>query len=141
MHNPLENQQQLLDFARTACDYSYSPYSELKVGAALLTKDGEIFCGTNIENISYSVTLCAERAAIATAVSKGQKDFRALALTYSGGNLSPDKILAPCGVCRQALMEFAKLSNYDMEIIMMSADQKNKTICKLSELLPFAMGL
>lgn len=88
-----------------AAGKSYSPYSNFKVGAVLLTKDGQIFTGCNIENISYSLTMCAERTAFFKAVSSGFKDFKAIAVAGSSdGDFS--KPCIPCGACLQVMAEF-----------------------------------
>lgn len=92
----------LVESARLASLNSYSPYSGYKVGAALLTAEGEIFTGTNIENISYSATMCAERTAIFNAVGMGYTDFVAIAVYHSG----EDDLPYPCGVCLQVMSEF-----------------------------------
>lgn len=92
--------QALLEAARAAAQHVYAPYSGYVVGAALLAADGRIFGGVNLENASYPVTLCAERVAMAKALSEGVRDFRAmLILTADGGT--------PCGMCRQFMSEFS----------------------------------
>lgn len=118
--------KRLISFAKEASKFSYSPYSNYKVGAALLTKSGKIFTGTNIENASFPAGMCAERVAIFKAISEGFKDFAALAI-YAQGKLFP----YPCGICRQVIAEFSK----DLPII--SAKSENKYVIKnISELLP-----
>ncbi len=97
----MENEK-LMEAARKAAEYSYSPYSRFRVGAALLCENGEIITGTNVENSSYGLTNCAERSALFAAVSRGIRNFKAIAI-YSPD--SPDP-LPPCGACRQALSEF-----------------------------------
>ena len=92
----------LVAAAREAATRAHAPYSGFRVGAALLTGDGRIFTGCNIENASYGLTLCAERVALAKAVSEGATVFRALAI--AGG--AADTPVTPCGACRQALAEF-----------------------------------
>ena len=97
---------ELLELARRALEYSYSPYSHYAVGAALLCADGRVFTGCNIENSSFGLTNCAERTALFKAVSEGAREFTAIAV--AGGRIG-DKAEAscpPCGVCRQALAEF-----------------------------------
>jgi len=89
----------LIVFAKKAIKHSYSPYSSLAIGAGILTKSGKIFLGTNIENASYGLTICAERVAIFSAISNGEKDFKALAIT------SNQKNITPCGACRQVFFE------------------------------------
>ena len=95
-------QQQLLDQARRAREHAYAPYSNFKVGAAVLTAAGEIFSGCNIENASLGATICAERVAIFTAVAAGCRDLTALAVIAD----TPEPV-APCGLCRQVLAEFS----------------------------------
>lgn len=97
----MDNDQQLVDLlaaAKAARERAYAPYSGLKIGAAVLTETGDVFVGVNIENASYGVTLCAERVALASAVTTGARGFRALALAGPPGT-------SPCGVCRQVLWE------------------------------------
>ena len=91
---------QLYETAKAASRSSYSPYSTFPVGAAALTSDGSVYCGANVENASYGLTICAERVAVCTAVSAGKKDIVAIAV-YGGKNG-----VAPCGACRQFLAEF-----------------------------------
>jgi cytidine deaminase len=96
---------ELIELARTAAQQSYSPYSGFKVGAALRLENGETVTGTNVENVSYGLTICAERAALATAVSRfGPKTrVKAAAIANLNGAASP-----PCGACRQVLAEFTE---------------------------------
>lgn len=105
---------------------SYSPYSRFKVGAAVLTKDNKIFTGTNIESISYSLTICAERVAVAKAVSEGHRNIKAIAIASN-----KRAFVSPCGACRQFLAEFCK----DMSVILVKSKSDVK-IFNLSELLP-----
>jgi len=88
--------------ARKAADASYSPYSHFRVGAALLCADGTLVCGTNVENRSFGLTICAERSAVTAAVSAGHRRFVALAIATPD---SPQPV-GPCGACRQVLSEF-----------------------------------
>ena len=110
--------EQLIKMAKEAMEYSYSPYSGYRVGAALLCADGSIYTGCNIENAGYSSTVCAERTAFFKAVSEGKKEFTAIAIC--GGK---DGIIAeafpPCGVCRQVMREFCK---DDFEIHLITKD-------------------
>lgn len=91
----------LLREARKARKKSYSPYSKFKVGAALMTSDGKIFSGCNVENSSYGLSICAERTAVFKAVSEGHKKINSIAITSSGSTPT-----FPCGACRQVLAEF-----------------------------------
>ena len=99
--------EELLRNAMAAMKHAYSPYSHFTVGAALLTKSGRVYLGCNIENSSYSVTNCAERTAIYSAVSHGEREFEAIAVV-GGKDGRVETYCPPCGVCRQALSEFCK---------------------------------
>lgn len=97
--------EKLCDLAKEAMQKAYSPYSNCKVGAALLTKSGKVYLGCNIENASFSPTICAERSAVASAVSNGEREFAAIAVC-GGKDGVIDGAFFPCGVCRQVLREF-----------------------------------
>jgi cytidine deaminase len=94
-------QNDLINAAATARDRAYAPYSEFKVGAAVVTATGEIFAGCNVENVSFGLTICAERAAIAVAISSGNKEFVTIAIVTDSTEPA-----VPCGACRQMLSEF-----------------------------------
>lgn len=111
-------------------DQSYSPYSHFPVGAALECSDGTVFTGCNIENAAYSPTICAERAAVAKAVSEGHRDF--VRLVVAGRSRD---FCVPCGVCRQVLREFAP----ELEIICLNGAGEEK-VFTLPELLPHSFG-
>ena len=96
------NKTDLMAMAHKAAEASYSPYSRFRVGAALLCKNGEIFTGTNIENRSFGLTICAERSAICKAVSDGNREFEALYIACPDA----DYPVSPCGACRQVISEF-----------------------------------
>ncbi|MBA4311339.1 MAG: cytidine deaminase [Chlorobiaceae bacterium] len=120
------NYKNLVKKATEAQKYSHAPYSSLRVGAALLTSSGKIYTGCNIENSSFSLTICAERTAIFNAISNGERKFKAIAI-------NSDKIdfIPPCGACRQVLMDLAG----DVDVVL--SDKKGKiSITKLSILLP-----
>jgi cytidine deaminase, homotetrameric len=95
--------QELVNIAMKAKEMAYVPYSNFRVGAALLTKSGKIYTGCNIENASFGATNCAERTAIFKAVSEGEKEFEAIAI-----NADTEQYTFPCGICRQVMMEFSK---------------------------------
>ena len=116
---------------------SYSPYSNFTVGAALLTKDGKIYTGANIENASYTPTICAERNAIFTAVHNGERQFEAIAIV--GGHQGDVKgITAPCGVCRQVMSEFC---SPDFKVILVTSANGDFEETTLGELLPYTFKL
>jgi len=120
----------LVAAARRARGNAYAPYSRFAVGAALLTADGTIVAGANVEISSYGLTLCAERSALVAAVSAGHRRFRALALVAGRGTPA-----SPCGACRQALHEFAP----DLPIRLVSLDGRTRDT-SLRELLPLGFG-
>lgn len=97
-----DRDRELLDAAREVMRRSYSPYSRFRVGAALLGADGEVYTGTNVENASFGLSICAERAAVFKAVAAGVREFAALAIVTDTDRPTP-----PCGACRQVLLEFA----------------------------------
>lgn len=120
----------LLAAADAARERAYAPYSGFSVGAALLAADGRIFTGCNIENAAYPLCICAERTAIAKAVSEGVRDFAAIAIV--GGREDTDAPCFPCGSCRQVLAEFCKP---DLKIVLRGG------IYTLADLLPHSFGL
>lgn len=124
-----DEKQVLIHEAHKAQALAYAPYSKYVVGAALLTRGGDIFTGCNIENAVFPLTLCAERVAVFKAVSVGIKDFIAIAVvTRNGGT--------PCGSCRQVMREFSK----DL-IILVANEQEELTLqTTLGELLPHSFG-
>ena len=116
----------LIEKAIEAQQFSYSPYSNFKVGAALLCKDGKIFTGCNVENSSYPASICAERTALTKAISEGAREFLAIAIVAS----DLENICYPCGICRQMLGEFSP----NMDIVLYSKKETN--VFKLNKLLP-----
>jgi homotetrameric cytidine deaminase len=125
-----EADDELVSRALGVMAHAYSPYSKIRVGAALRATDGRIFTGCNVENASYGMTWCAERTAIVKAVSEGARSFTALAIATS-----LDRALMPCGACRQVLFEFAP----DLRVIVLGADGKRLETF-LGDLLPEAFG-
>ena len=99
---------ELIRLAEEARKNAYAPYSGYTVGAALLSVDGTVSVGCNVENASYGATICAERVAIARAVADGKRDFIAIAIVGGKAGRAPDTFFSPCGICRQVLREFCR---------------------------------
>ena len=118
---------------------SYSPYSHFMVGAALLTKDGRVYRGCNIENAAYGPSNCAERTAFFKAISEGVKNFDIIAIVGGDKDAKPEEMsfAYPCGVCRQVMMEFCNPDTF--EIVLGSRDGEIK-VFKLAELFPMGFG-
>ena len=125
------NEKILIEKALSMLKYSYAPYSKYFVGAALLTEDGKIYTGCNVENVAFGPSNCAERTAFFKAVSEGEKKFSAIAIV-GGPNGKTESFCAPCGVCRQVMAEFC---GRDFKIIMAKNPDEYK-IKTLEELLP-----
>lgn len=123
---------ELMEIAEKACENAYAPYSKFKVGAALLTSDGRVFTGCNVENSSYGAGICAERTAAVKAVSEGAVRFSAIAIANAGGGLT-----FPCGICRQFLSEFAE----EGFRIILRNDKGELEIFTLEELMPHGFKL
>lgn len=128
--------EKLIDTAIEQLKFSYTPYSNFKVGAALLAKNGEIFTGCNIENASYTPTNCAERTAFFKAVSEGVREFRAICIV-GGKDGKLTEYTAPCGVCRQFMMEFCDPKTFQ---IILAVDKERYEIYTLEELMPLGFG-
>lgn len=124
--------KELISLAMSAREASYSPYSGISVGAALLTMTGKVYLGANIENASFSPTVCAERVAIFKAISEGERDFAAIAVV--GGKRGEDVLgdFPPCGVCRQVMSEFC-----DSNLVILTGTPDKITERTLGEILPF----
>lgn len=118
-----KERNELLNAARSALNKAYSPYSGLKVGAAILTREGRIFTGCNVENVSYGLAICAERVALFKAVAEGYRSFDAIAISSSS-----KKAVFPCGACRQVLAEF----NHNMDVFL----DNDSSDYNLSDLIP-----
>ena len=129
--------KELLSFAREAASKSYAPYSRFHVGAAMLFADGEIIQSVNVENASYGLTICAERAGVAVMVSQGKRNPVALAVVGSHENSDDYMTLPcpPCGACLQVLAEFAP------NILIVLASGNEPEIFSLRELLPLTFAL
>ena len=121
----------LISYAKKAMGNAYSPYSGFSVGAALLTTEGEVFTGCNVENASFGATICAERCAVMKAVSEGYTSFEKIAIVSSENDLT-----YPCGICRQFLSEFMEDG-----IVVVQDKTGNIKEYSLNELIPFAFNL
>jgi cytidine deaminase len=119
----------LIESARRARGNAYAPYSKYTVGAAVLTGSGSIFTGANVENAAYPSGMCAERVAVYDAVSRGEKDIRAVAVVTENGG-------APCGACRQVLAEFS----LQAEVLLADATGQVSARLTVSDLLPRSFG-
>lgn len=126
----------LIRTAISQLQYSYTPYSHFKVGAALLAKNGSIYTGCNIENAAYTPCNCAERTAFFKAVSEGVREFDAICVVGGTEGVLTD-YTAPCGVCRQVMIEFCNPEEFR---IILAVDEENYQIFKLKELLPVSFG-
>ncbi|XP_063001324.1 cytidine deaminase [Elgaria multicarinata webbii] len=126
-----EQVELLLAACREAKEFAYCPYSKYPVGAALLTTDGKVYSGCNVENACYPLGVCAERTAIQKAVSEGHTKFRAMAISCN----SRESYAVPCGACRQVLREFGK--HWDIYLTKADGTYIQKT---LEELLPLSFG-
>jgi cytidine deaminase len=122
------NNNELVKLAKEAMKYAYVPYSKFRVGAALLTEEGKVFTGCNIENASFGGTNCAERTALFKALSEGYRKFTKIAIVGDSKDFT-----YPCGICRQVLSEFG----ISMEVIVSNQNGELR-VHKLSELLPYA---
>lgn len=127
--------RELVRAAQEARAYAYAPYSGFRVGAALLTEDGTVYSGCNIENAAYSPSNCAERTAIFKAVSEGQRNFRGIAIV--GGTEGCLQMCPPCGVCRQVMMEFCNPQSF---YILLGTDDGQIQRYTLGQLLPQGFG-
>ena len=126
----------LIETAMEQLKFSYTPYSNFKVGASLLTKNGQIYTGCNIENAGYSPTNCAERTAFFKAVSEGVKEFDAICIVGGKGGVVTE-YAPPCGVCRQVMMEFCDPETFQ---IILAVDKERYEIYTLEELMPLGFG-
>ena len=125
--------QELINKAAEAREFAYTPYSHFKVGAALLAKNGRVYTGCNIENATYTPTICAERTAFFKAVSEGVRDFEAIAIVGGKeGEIAP--FCAPCGVCRQVMAEFCDTATFKLVL----GNPSKFDVYSLNDVLPFA---
>lgn len=121
--------KELAKIAARSKDKAYAPYSKFRVGAALLTSEGKVYKGANIENAVFGLTICAERTAVFQAVLDGEENFEAIAIAGSLNDFTP-----PCGSCRQVLTE---LCGHHLDIVLVNPEEELKII-KLGELLPMS---
>lgn len=134
--------QELIEQARAARKYAYAPYSHFYVGAALLSTTGKVYLGCNVENASYGGTNCAERTAFYKAISEGERKFRAIAIVggydeTDGPGDETQPMCAPCGICRQVMMEFCDIETFQ---IILEKEDGGEHIYTLDELLPHGFG-
>ena len=132
-----EQIKKMIEIALSQLAYSYTPYSDFKVGAALLGKNGRIYTGCNIENAAFTPTNCAERTAFFKAVSEGEKEFCRIAIV-GGKKDGVLELTSPCGVCLQVMQEFCDPDAF--EVILAAAEEKYE-ILKLRQLLPYGFEL
>ncbi len=123
--------QKLIKKAQEVKKNSYSPYSNFKVGASILTDSGNIYSGTNIENGAYGESICAERAAAIKAATEGERGLKRLAIITDS-----NKIMPPCGNCRQFLLEFKPKKPKDLKILIVNKDKSKLALSDLNELYP-----
>ena len=131
-----EQIQELISAAMAQLERAYAPYSHFKVGAALVTEEGRIYTGCNIENAAYTPTNCGERTAFFKAVSEGERSFRAICIV-GGMDGVPTDYTAPCGVCRQVMMEFCSPEEFE---IILARGVEDYQVYKLKDLLPCGFG-
>ena len=132
-----EEIQRLIRIAEEQMSHAYAPYSHFQVGAALLTAGGKVYAGCNIENAAYTPSNCAERTAFFKAVSEGERKFSAICIV-GGMNGIAVEYTAPCGVCRQVMMEFCDPETFR---IILAIDKEHYDIYTLKDLLPLGFGL
>ena len=126
----------MINLAIEQIKYSYAPYSDFKVGAVLMSKTGQLYTGCNIENAAYTPTYCAERTAFFKAISQGEREFMGICIVGGkGGKI--EEMTAPCGVCRQVMMEFCNPESFE---IILAVNENNYKIFKLKEILPLGFG-
>jgi cytidine deaminase len=139
----LENpDRELVERAQEASAHAYAPYSLFAVGAAVRSRSGKIYAAANLENASSGLTICAEAAALSLANSAG--DFEIDAIAVVGFNFTDPagaaRVVAPCGSCRQLIVEAAQLANGDVRVLLCSGELDRIVVSKISELLPNAFG-
>ena len=131
-----EINQTLIGIALDMRERAYVPYSDFRVGAALMAKDGQVYTGCNIENAAFTPTNCAERTAFFKAISEGKMNFDRIAIV-GGRTGEVDTITYPCAVCRQVMVEFTDAKSFK---VIVAIDKDNYKEYYLEELLPFSFG-
>ena len=129
--------QELIELAYKARERAYAPYSDFRVGAALLGRSGKVYLGCNVENAAYTPTNCAERTAFFKAVSEGEREFLQIAIVGGKGTERSGKTCAPCGVCRQVMMEFCAPEKFE---IILENGSGGIQVFLLKDLLPLGFG-
>ena len=132
----MNKKKELFTIAKHMLNFSYAPYSNFKVGAALITKDGKIFTGCNVENAAYGPSNCAERTAFFKAISEGELSFEGIMIVGGPNGIIKD-YCAPCGVCRQVMMEFCNPETFS---IFLAKDENDIVEYKLKNLMPLGFG-
>lgn len=128
---------ELIRLALQARENAYAPYSNFSVGAALEADDGRVFCGCNVENAAFSPSNCAERSALFRAVSDGARHFIRIAIVGGRTGKEPEGICAPCGVCRQCLLEFCDPDTFE---VLLAAGGEKYSSYTLAQLLPLSFS-
>jgi len=128
---------ELISHALNARKQSYSPYSHFQVGAALLSKNGKLYTGCNIENAAYTPSNCAERTAFFKAVSEGVREFSSIAIVGGPQGADSLQLCAPCGVCRQVMMEFCEPKSFE---VILAKDPEHYEVFTLEQILPMGFG-
>mgnify|MGYP000512737637 FL=1 len=128
---------ELISHALNARKQSYSPYSHFQVGAALLSKNGKLYTGCNIENAAYTPSNCAERTAFFKAVSEGVREFSSIAIVGGPQGADSLQLCAPCGVCRQVMMEFCDPKSFE---VILAKDPEHYEVFTLEQILPMGFG-
>lgn len=133
--------QQMINQAYSACENAYAPYSKFKVGASVLMKNGQVVIGSNQENLAYPSGLCAERVALFSVGANYPNEPIATIYIVAKGDLLPfDKILAPCGGCRQVMAESETRQNQPYRVVLVSQNRKTLIFNTAKDLLPFSFG-
>lgn len=132
----MDTDQRLIPLAIEAMEQAYAPYSGFQVGAALLASDGTVYQGCNIENAAYTPTNCAERTAFFKAVSEGVRTFAAICIVGGKGGVLTE-YTAPCGVCRQVMMEFCNPETFR---VILAKSETDYQVYRLKDLLPLGFG-